>query len=109
SARRRRRTGFLRSWREGILGVELFGEGVDVDLPSEYGDGRTAHAQAVRVPDDGQWAAVGVDAHRAVEQAAAYAGNGGRASTRAAGERFAGAAFIDAQLDGVAVDDLHEA
>src|SRR5690606_10397117 len=108
-ARRRRRTGFLRSWREGILMGELIGEGVDVDLPGEYRDGRAAHAQAVAVPGDGQDPAARVDAHGAVEQAAAYARDGGGAGAGAAGQGFADAAFINAQLDGVAVDHLHEA
>src|SRR6185369_8271037 len=60
-------------------------------------------------PDDGQVAAPGRDPHRRIEQATPDAGDHGGASPRAAGQRFAGTALIDPQLDGVAIDDLHEA
>jgi hypothetical protein len=47
--------------------------------------------------------------HRRVEQAAGDAGDDGGAGAGAAGQRLAGAALVDAQTDGVAVDHLHEA
>ena len=47
--------------------------------------------------------------HRRIEQAAPDAGHHRRAGAGAAGQRFAGAAFVHAQLDMVAVEHLHEA
>jgi hypothetical protein len=48
------------------------------------------------------------NAHWRLEQAALDAGHDGRTSAGTAGQRLAGAALIDPQLDGVPVDDLHE-
>src|SRR5690606_3841770 len=90
-------------------GVELIGECVDVDVSGKYGNGRPAHAQRIVVPAYSKLAAPGIHQHRAVEQPAPDTRHDRRAGACAASKGLAGATLVHAQLDGVAVDDLHEA
>src|SRR3546814_20448002 len=60
------------------------------------------------VPGYGKPSAMGMNLYGAVQQAAPYAGHHSGAGAGAAGQGFAGPTFVNTQLDGVAVDDLHE-
>jgi hypothetical protein len=72
---------------------------LDLDFAFKHGHGRAGQVDrlAFARPRDRQLAAARVDAHRAVQQAAADAGHGRRAGAGAAGQRFADAAFEHAQ------------
>src|SRR3546814_3492411 len=60
------------------------------------------------VPGYGKPSAMGMNLYGAVQQAAPYAGHHSGAGAGAAGQGFAGPTFVNTQLDGVEVDDLHE-
>src|SRR5215472_14632040 len=83
---------------------------LDLDVTFERDFGRTAQpdVRSPALPVYAQLAAAHLDPNGGVDEPAA-AGHGGRgARTRAAGERLAGAALVDAKSEVRAVDDLEE-
>src|SRR5262245_14637886 len=80
---------------------------VDFTGERRYGWAGHEYRLVVAGPCDGKFAAVRGNAHRGVEQAAAYARHSGGAGAGAAGQSLAGAAFEDAQTDRMAILDLH--